>query len=125
MPICGWRRSSVTPLSGYRPLFPPLDTRAPLSPVAYSHFRVTVGGRSYSVLSRVCAAGLDYSERTNTFAHHVILDGEELPRGGPAWLLRQPGFMVNTWDGDVRFLSAGRIPPRGEAPPAPCRAWQQ
>src|SRR5438094_8638102 len=74
-------------LSGYRPLFPPLDTRAPLNPVAYSHFRVTVGGRSYSVLSRVCAAGLDYSERTNTFAHHVILDGEELPRGGPAWLL--------------------------------------
>ena len=52
---------------------------------------MTAGSRAYSVLSRVGPAGLDYSDRTNLFAHHVVLDADELPRGGPAWLLRQPG----------------------------------
>jgi hypothetical protein len=112
-------------LSVYRPLFPPLDPQAGLNPVAHSHLRLTAGGRSMSVLSRVGPAGLDYSERTNMFAHHVVLDGGELPRGGPAWVLQQPGFLEPAWDGEVRLLSAGRLPPRGDAPLAPCRAWQQ
>jgi hypothetical protein len=112
-------------LSAYRPLFPPLDPRAHLNPVAYSHLRVAAGGRTYSVVSRVGPAGLDYSDRTNLFAHHVVLDANELPRGGPAWLLRQPGFMAAAWDGNVRFLAAGRPLPAGDPAPAPCRAWQQ
>src|SRR5262245_50387339 len=64
-------------LSVYRPLFPPLDPRAGLNPVAHSYLRLTVSGRSYSVLTRLGPAGLDYSERTNMFAHHVVLDGSD------------------------------------------------
>lgn len=115
----------VESLSGYRPLFPPLDAKAGLNPVAWSHLRVVVGSKSYSVLSRTCAAGLDYSERTNKFAHHVVLESHELPPGGPAWLLRQPGFLETKWDGQVRTLPAGRVPPRGDAGPAVCHAWQK
>jgi hypothetical protein len=111
-------------LSGYRPLFPPLDPRAALNPVAWSHVRLSAAGRNYRVLSRVAAAGLDYSERTNLFAHHLVLDGDDLPRGGPGWLLRQPGLLTAKWDGEVRHLT-GRALPRGEAPPGMCRAWQQ
>ena len=77
-------------LSGYRPLFPPHDPAAARNPVASSHLIIPLQGTSYHVLSRVCAAGLDHTRRSNKFAHHVVLEGAELPAGGPAWLLR-PG----------------------------------
>jgi len=113
----------VESLSGYRPLFPPLDAKAGLNPIVYSHVRISLGSKTYSVLSRICPAGLDYSERTNKFAHHVVLDSHELPSGGPAWLLRQPKFMETQWDGQVRSILTGRTPPRGEAPAAVCQSW--
>ena len=91
-------------LSGYRHLFPPLDAKADLNPVAYSHLILTIQDKAYHVLSRVAPAGLDYSQRGNKLAHHVVLEAGELPPGGPAWLLSQPGFMEGAWDGQVRQL---------------------
>jgi hypothetical protein len=111
-------------LSAYRHLFPPLDTRASLNPVVFSHIRVSVAGKVYNVVSRICAAGLDYSERTNKFAHHVVLETSELPLGGPAWLLMQRGFMEEAWDGEVRVLPKGRAVPAGDSAPRICQAWQ-
>jgi hypothetical protein len=111
-------------LSGYRPLFPPHDARAGLNPVAYAHVRVSAGGRTYTVVSRIGPAGLDYTERPNKLAHHVVLDPADLPAGGPAWLLRQPGFLESRWDGQVQVLAAGRIAPRGDVAPDVCRSWQ-
>jgi hypothetical protein len=110
-------------LSGYRPLFPPHDPQAARNPVGYCHLRVTAGGKTLSVVSRVCAAGLDYTQRTNKFAHHVALEAAEQPAGGPAWLLAQPGFMETAWDEEVRLLGAGRMPPQGDSTPGPCRHW--
>lgn len=112
-------------LSGYRPLYPPHDPQAALNPVVQAHLRLTLGGKPIHVLSRIGAAGLDYTERTNKFAHHLVLDGGELPRGGPAWLLSQPGLMETAWDGQVRALPASRALPRGEAPVGVCEAWQR
>jgi hypothetical protein len=109
-------------ISGYRHLYPPLD---PNNPVVYSHVAIEVLGKSYHVLSRVAAAGLDYSGRGNKFAHHVVLEPSELPPGGPAWLLAEPGFMATGWDGKVGYLAASRPLPRGEPPPCPCRAWER
>src|SRR5262249_36898012 len=112
-------------LSGYRPLFPPLDAKAALNPVAFSHLRLNVGGKTYSLLSRIGTAGLDYTERTNKFAHHVLLEAGELVPAGPAWGLGQPGFIGTAWDGEVNLLPAGRTPPRGNVIPAVCRTWEQ
>jgi hypothetical protein len=112
-------------LSGYRPLFSPLDERAHLNPVAWSHLQITVTGKTYHVLSRVCAAGLDYSQRTNKFAHHVALEAAELPTGGPAWTLQQRDFLETAWSGEPRLLPQGRTAPRGDAQPGACRTWQQ
>jgi hypothetical protein len=120
----GHLAEKVESLSAYRPLYPPLDPRAHLNPVVHSHLRVTVGGKTYSVLSRISPSGLDYSQRSNKFAHHVILEPGELPPGGPAWLLAQPGFLESSWDGEVRFLPTGRIPPKGDFTPGVCRHWQ-
>jgi hypothetical protein len=117
-------RERLESLSGYQQVFPPHDPKAALNPVVFSHHRLSLGGQLYSVLSRVACAELDYTSRSNKYAHHVVLDPAERPTGGPAWLLSQPGFMEPSWQGEPRFLSAGRIPPQGEQHSGIARAWQ-
>jgi len=112
-------------LSGYRPMYPPSDAQYSLNPVTFAHVKIGVAGKSYHVLSRIGAAGLDYTERANKFAHHVVLEGGELPEAGPAWVLSQPGFMESRWNGEVQFLASGRIPPAGNANAEMCRAWRE
>lgn len=71
-------------LSGYRHVFPPQSPEAHLNPVAFSHLKLSIAGKAYHVLSRVADAGLDYSQRSNKLAHHVVLEPGELTNGGPA-----------------------------------------
>ncbi len=122
--MAGPLRERLEGLSGYQQVFPPHDTQAALNPVVFSHHRLSLGGQLYSVLSRVACAELDYTSRSNKYAHHVVLDPAERPAGGPAWLLSQPGFMEPSWRGEPRFLTAGRIPPQGDQPGGIARAWQ-
>lgn len=112
-------------LSGYRHLFAAHDAQAELNPVIHSHLTLAIGGRKYHVLSRIADAGLDYTQRSNKLAHHVMLDATELPSGGPAWLLAQPGFMQTEWDGEPKLVPTGRHPPSGFDAPAVCRHWQE
>ena len=111
-------------LSGYRQIFPPSDPSAARNPVNHSHLRLVVAGAPRSVVSRIGFAGLDYTDRANKYAHHVVLDTDELPTGGPAWLLDKPGFMQAAWEGEPRILEAGRMPPRGDRAPGVARAWE-
>ncbi len=112
-------------LSGYRQIFSPQDPKASLNPVVFSHLVLTLAGRRCHVLSRICDAGLDYTQRTNKFAHHVVLDDAEVPAAGPAWLLAQPKFMQNKWTGEPEVFPTGPVLPSGESKPRVCRAWQQ
>ena len=109
-------------ISGYRHPFGSAPTR---SPVAWAHWLMDLGGREVSVLSRICDSGLDYTQRTNAFAHHLELEPEERAAGGPAWMLRQPGLMAQNWDGRVGTIPRSAPLPRGDAPPMPCSAWQR
>ncbi len=111
-------------LSGYRNLFGPGDPNVKLNPVAYSHLALSLTGRRCHVLSRIGDAGLDYTQCTNKFAHHIVLDAAELPLAGPAWLLSVPGFLRNRWEGDPAWLPPGANLPRGDSPPGICHAWQ-
>lgn len=121
--MTGPLRERLESLSGYRQVFPPHDASESLNPVVYSHHRLSLGGRSYSILSRIASAGLDYTSRSNKYAHHVVLDPDERPPGGPAWLLSQPGFMETAWRGDPRLLDAGRVPPQGDRSGGVAHAW--
>jgi predicted nucleic acid-binding Zn-ribbon protein len=110
-------------LSAYRPLFSagtPDETR---NPVSYAHTRANIGGRLYSILSLVRFAGTDYSQRSNKFAHHLALGPEELPAGGPAWLVRQPGVLDKNWDGQPRHINEPRSIPLGDRPATICMQW--
>ncbi len=112
-------------LSGYRHLFPPHDERASQNPVNYSHLKIVVGGQSFDVLSRVCDAGIDYSQRSNKLAHHVALTAAERSACGPARLLAEPNFMETSWQGEPRILPSGRKPPALTESPRICTAWQR
>ncbi len=111
-------------LSGYRHLFPPTGELAHQNPIVYAHYRITLGGIRYHVLSRVANAGLDYSGRSNRFAHHLVLSADSLPPSGPAWLLQQPGVMETAWDGRIEIIRTRRVLPVMDIPPAPCKYWE-
>ncbi|NMC22111.1 MAG: hypothetical protein GYA33_17020 [Thermogutta sp.] len=112
-------------LSGYTHLFAPQDKGNPANPAAYHFIQLRQGGRTWYVLSRVCDAGLDYSGRTNKFAHHVVLDRDELPPAGPAWLMAQPDFFDPAWDGLVGVVDGHKPVPALDRPPGPCTRWQE
>ena len=111
-------------LSGYRHLYQPGDSRANANPVCHSHLRFSVGGRTVSVISRVAAYGVDYSQRTNKIAHHISMD-DPLPRCGPAAVISQSGFMRTDWDSQCKTLSVGPIVPNITLLPAVCVEWQR
>ena len=111
-------------LSAYRHLYQPGDSRADSNPICHSHLRFQVGGRTVSVLSRVAAYGVDYSQRTNKIAHHIAL-ADPLPRCGPAAVLLQPGFMRTEWDNQCRTLSAGPEVPSITLVPSVCQEWEK
>ncbi len=110
-------------LSGYRQVFPPHHPSEALNPLVYSHLRM--GNTDQSILSRIGFAGLDYSDRANKYAHHLVLSASERAKGGPAWLISQPGVMDSQWVGEPRILSAGRVVAKGDQPSGICWAWQQ
>jgi hypothetical protein len=110
-------------LSAYEAVYPPGDPSAALNPIEYVHVRLTAVGHVQEILSRIGPAGLDYSGRPNKYAHHVILEPEERPEGGPAWLLSQPGFLRDAWQGEPRILADGPCVPAGDRVPGIAQAW--
>ena len=111
-------------LSGYKHLYPPGSESAHLNPVNYSFVTFKLGGRTYYVLSRIADAGLDHTQRSNKLAHHVVLEGSELPPAGPAWLMRQPGFFEEKWEGEPRTIEGRRIPLSPDSGPRRCDTWK-
>ena len=63
-------------LSGYEFRYNLSDANADRNPINFCHTRITLGGRTCSVLSRVAFSGADYSGRTNKIAHHFLLEHE-------------------------------------------------
>lgn len=117
-------RERLEGLSGYQQVFPAHDPRALWNPVVLAHHRLNLGGRPLSLLSRVSFAGLDYTDRSNKYAHHVVIEPSERPAGGPAWLLGRPGFLERAWSGEPRVLPPRRAIPQGDPGPAIASAWR-
>lgn len=111
-------------LSGYKHLYPPGSESAHLNPVNHSFVTFKLGGKTYYVLSRIADAGLDHTQRSNKLAHHVVLEGSELPPAGPACLMRQSGFFVERWEGEPRTIEARRLPLSPDSGPRRCDAWK-
>jgi hypothetical protein len=110
-------------LSGYRHLYPSGTPDASKNPVGFSHLRFMVGGRQISVLSRISDYGLDYSQRTNKLAHHIVVDAP-MPACGPAALLAEPGVMRDHWDGQCANIPSPPALPDLSTEPQICRKWE-
>lgn len=91
-------------LSSYKSLYAVHDTRTAVHPPAISHYRLSVMGANLTVLSRVAPTQADHTARSNKIAHHVLLHTGERIRGGPSALARQPGFFVESWQGQPQLL---------------------
>ena len=92
-------------LSSYQPIFPPGSESAAKNPIIHAHWRVAAAGRARSVLSRIEFAGLDYTQRPNKLAYHVVVDPAQQPPAGPAWTISQPGVMLKKWSGEPVLLA--------------------
>ena len=112
-------------LSGYRPIYPAGDDHANRNPVVYSHLKLQAAGRISNVLSRIADFGLDYSQRANKLAHHVVLDKTELLPGGPASLLSMRDFMREEWAGEPKVVALKPVKREGRLASGPCRAWEE
>src|SRR5204863_4672355 len=90
---------------------------------------LNISGKTHHVLSRICDSGVDHTQRSNAFAHHLVLETAELETagGGPAWMLEQPGVMAERWDvggGVSGTLPANRLARGDTAASRICRAWE-
>ena len=112
-------------LSGYRHVFTAGTPAAAKNPVNFGHYLLRVQGRVQHVLSRVSDCPLDHTGRSNKLGHHLVLDQPEAVPAGPAWLLQQPGWMIDRWDGEVKTLNTVRKPPQQARPAAICQHWHR
>jgi hypothetical protein len=113
-------------LSGYtlpsaQPAASP-DAKEKFNPVNYMHVKLTIGGDKHTLVSRIAPAGVDYTGRSNTLAHHLIVAKNEESPAGPAWLAMQSGLLLTQWTGQPRQLPSVQIPP-GLVHGKPCTTW--
>ncbi len=121
IPKALWDRLET--LSAYRHQF---GAGGAPNPVSHAHWILNIAGKTHHVLSRICDSGVDHTQRTNAFAHHLVLEPADIAaaQGGPAWLLEQPGVMMDRWNGQVGALRPSRLA-QGDifAASRVCHAW--
>ena len=86
----------------------------------YSHRILSVGSQKWHLLSKIKDAGVDYTNRNNFLAHHLILSPEEAVR-----LNSNPAEILLFW-GEPRYIE----PPKGlseigEKAELPAREWEK
>ncbi|MDG1325191.1 MAG: hypothetical protein P8P49_05435 [Opitutales bacterium] len=96
--------------------------------VEISIFRkITLGSEEFYVLSKICDAGLDYTNRTNYLAHHLILDGFEIATcPSPAEIFLNWNGWKNKWEEGARFLTPGEeitLTDYKSSGLIPCKNW--
>lgn len=92
-------------------------TSAP-HPEIYSYRTVVLTGTAYRVISRILAAGLDFTGRTNFIAHHLVFEsGDSLGSNSPAEILLYWEGWKERWEGEpatlppIEAIQVGRLEP--------------
>lgn len=91
-------------LSSYQPIHAAGSHSAGLNPIAWSHWKIPVGSRNRSVLSRVAFVESDYTGRPGKFAYHVLLEPTEQSPIGPAGMMLAEGVMQTSWAREPMLL---------------------
>lgn len=113
-------------ISGYVHVFTPEHPNYTKNPPAFSHLLAPLGGRTFSILSRVGSCGLDYTGRSNKLAHHVMISPEERPDQGPAVLMNSAGLFMDQWSGPPRYFPPNNTKlPRTEIASFRPKTWER
>ena len=96
--------------------------------VTISIFRkIILGSEEFYVLTKICDAGLDYTNRTNYLAHHLVLDGFEIATcPSPAEIFLNWKGWKSKWDEGPRYLSPGEeitLSGYKSSGLVPCKNW--
>ena len=111
-------------LSAYRPIYPSQSEQAKLNPVNVAYWRIRAVGKTFPVLSRIADYGLDYSQRTNKLAHHLVIEPSELTVAGPAAIAASGAAFVTQWNQKVESIQQPRRLPVAASTMGVCRHWQ-
>lgn len=100
-------------LSGYIHVYGLEDPQYGHNPPAYSHLISTVGGRTFSVLSKVASYRKDYTGRSNKLAHHFMFKVEERTAYGPAVAMDGGQIFFDKWEEEPKRLPENRVSLKG------------
>ncbi len=97
-------------LSGYKPCFSHNSPNYIHNPVSYFNYLLRIGGENFSVLGRICSAGLDYTKRSNKLAHFLIVGEQEkfTCPAGPASFASGEAAFLESWNDQPRLFQAER-----------------
>ncbi|MBR6058425.1 MAG: hypothetical protein IKP58_09695 [Victivallales bacterium] len=112
-------------LSVYKSMYGAQEAAAMTEPVSWSHYKVTLLGRTSSVLSRISPNGVDHTNRSNKLAHHILITLKERPAGGPLWLSSQDGMFIEQWEGNPRMIETPKALPQGDETDFSCNRWKE
>ena len=113
-------------LSAYKPLYPHYAENAWDNPVSRSHYICDINGEEQHILSRICFNGVDYTQRSNKLASHLILNRNECvtAAGGPASLfLHEELFKDASWQIKTEQFLQQRSIPATAAQSGVCSTW--
>ena len=109
-------------------LFLPLETLSS-TPVSFRHYKTKVDARTVDILTRIAYHEHDYSGRTNKFAHHLVLEKDEICPAGPAWLCLHdnPVIFRFKWEGNPRLIKEKEclIPSSSDVLSVPPPTWRK
>jgi len=96
------------------------------STVVFTFRRLEAAGQSWYILSRFTAGGLDYTQRDNRLAQHLVFTDEEaagLPP--PADIASRWQGWIEKWDGEPRWLDPIKLQLKAGRPLIPCSHWRK
>lgn len=113
-------RQSLENLSNYR-----IEDESSATSPNLTHMRILSQGMRRHMFSRIAPCHADYSGRTNTIAHHIVIDPEEESDFDPLGYLDPGVRFYEQWEGDPCELDASNISSSRVPPPKSCSTWEE
>lgn len=91
----------------------------------YSHRIVEANGKRWHVLSRVCDSGVDYTNRNNYLAHHLVISQDEIASlGVSADILLNWNGWLDSWNREPTYLPEVDLSKVPRTSSVPAQNWK-
>ncbi len=97
------------------------------SGVVYSHKIITFASARWHILSRTCDSGVDYTNRNNYIAHHLVISDDEISSlANPADVILNWSGWLSSWSGEPRYIdNAENLCSIENSTKPPAKLWAQ